>query len=113
MTRDGGAEGASLGPADKHSRHVPVLISEVLETLQPRNGETYVDGTFGAGGYSRAILEKADCVVLALDRDPNAVRGAASLVAQFPDRLKSRGAASRQADRRRRSRYRRFFHAAR
>lgn len=88
MTRDGGAEGASLGPADKHSRHVPVLISEVLETLQPRNGETYVDGTFGAGGYSRAILEKADCFVLALDRDPNAVRGAASLVAQFPDRLK-------------------------
>ncbi|CCB63562.1 MULTISPECIES: 16S rRNA (cytosine(1402)-N(4))-methyltransferase RsmH [unclassified Hyphomicrobium] len=88
MTRGGGAEGASLGPADKHPRHIPVLISEVLETLAPKAGETYIDGTFGAGGYTRAILEKADCSVLALDRDPNAIRGAAPLIAQFGRRLK-------------------------
>ncbi|MBS0232405.1 MAG: 16S rRNA (cytosine(1402)-N(4))-methyltransferase RsmH [Proteobacteria bacterium] len=88
MTRGGGAEGASLGPADKHPRHIPVLISEVLEALAPKSRETYIDGTFGAGGYTRAILEAADCSVLALDRDPNAIRDAAPLVAHFGGRLK-------------------------
>ncbi len=88
MTRGGGAEGTPLGPADKHPRHIPVLISEVLETLAPKSGETYIDGTFGAGGYTRAILEAADCNVLALDRDPNAIRDAAPHVAHFGGRLK-------------------------
>jgi 16S rRNA (cytosine1402-N4)-methyltransferase len=88
MTRGGGAEGASLGPADKHPRHIPVLISEVLETLAPKSGETYIDGTFGAGGYTRAILDAANCNVIALDRDPNAVRDAAPLLAHFGERLK-------------------------
>jgi 16S rRNA (cytosine1402-N4)-methyltransferase len=88
MTRGGGAEGASLGPADKHPRHIPVLISEVLEALAPKDGETLVDGTFGAGGYTRAILQAANCSVLALDRDPNAVRKGATLVAEFGDRLR-------------------------
>jgi len=88
MTRGGGAEGASLGPADKHPRHIPVLISEVLEALAPKDGETYIDGTFGAGGYTRAILEAANCTVLGLDRDPNAVRDSAPLVAHFGGRLK-------------------------
>ncbi len=87
MTRGGGAEGASLGPAEKPPRHIPVLRSEVLETLSPKAGETYIDGTFGAGGYTRAILEAADCRVLALDRDPNAIRGAAPLLAEFGPRL--------------------------
>jgi 16S rRNA (cytosine1402-N4)-methyltransferase len=88
MTRGGGAEGASLGPADKHPRHIPVLVSEVLETLSPQDGETYIDGTFGAGGYTRGILEAANCSVLALDRDPNAIRDSAALVAHFAGRLK-------------------------
>jgi 16S rRNA (cytosine1402-N4)-methyltransferase len=88
MTRGGGAEGASLGPADKHPRHIPVLISEVLETLAPKDGETFIDGTFGAGGYTRAILEAANCSVLALDRDPNAIRDSAPLVERFAGRLK-------------------------
>ncbi|MGQ0671447.1 MAG: 16S rRNA (cytosine(1402)-N(4))-methyltransferase RsmH [Hyphomicrobium sp.] len=68
-------------------RHIPVLISEVLEQLAPVPGETYIDATFGAGGYSRALLEATDCKVLALDRDPHAVRDAAALCAQFPGRL--------------------------
>jgi 16S rRNA (cytosine1402-N4)-methyltransferase len=88
MTRGGGAEGASLGPAEKPSRHIPVLVSEVLETLGPKDGETYIDGTFGAGGYTRAILGAANCNVLALDRDPNAIRDSAKLVEEFAGRLK-------------------------
>ena len=72
----------------ENPRHIPVLISEVLETLGPKDGETYIDGTFGAGGYTRAILEAANCSVLALDRDPNAIRGAAPLIEQFGGRLK-------------------------
>ena len=52
--------------------HIPVMLKEVVETLSPKDGEVYVDGTFGAGGYSRAFLESADCTVIAIDRDPAA-----------------------------------------
>ncbi len=58
--------------------HVPVLIAEVLEALQPAPGATVVDGTFGAGGYSRAFL-KAGASVIAFDRDPTAARFAEGL----------------------------------
>ena len=51
--------------------HVPVLLPDVLKALDPKDGERYVDGTFGAGGYTRAILDAAECSVLGLDRDPN------------------------------------------
>ncbi|MEE2526329.1 16S rRNA (cytosine(1402)-N(4))-methyltransferase RsmH [Hyphobacterium sp. HN65] len=51
--------------------HVPVLLDEVLHALEPRDGALYIDGTFGAGGYSRAILSAANCRVLGIDRDPN------------------------------------------
>ncbi len=47
----------------------------------------YIDGTFGGGGYSRAILEAADCSVLGIDRDPDAIARGAALVAQFAGRL--------------------------
>ena len=64
-----------------------MLLAEVVDILQPRDGGVYVDGTFGAGGYSQAILEQADCVVYAIDRDPNAIAGGASMVAAFEGRL--------------------------
>ncbi len=67
--------------------HDPVLIDEVIGSLQPRAGGQYVDGTFGAGGYSRAILEAADCKVWAIDRDPDVIRHAAEIVAEFEGRL--------------------------
>ena len=60
-------------------RHKPVLLEEVMASMKPRDGEVYVDGTFGAGGYSRAMLEAADCQVFALDRDPAAVAGGQGL----------------------------------
>ncbi len=51
-------------------KHIPVMLQEVLAALKPQKGEVYVDATFGNGGYTKAILETADCKVIALDRDP-------------------------------------------
>lgn len=52
--------------------HIPVLLTEAVDALAPRDGGFYVDATFGAGGYSRAILDRADCQVVGIDRDPDA-----------------------------------------
>jgi 16S rRNA (cytosine1402-N4)-methyltransferase len=67
--------------------HRAVLLTEVIEALSPRDGAIYVDGTFGAGGYSRALLEAARCTVWAIDRDPDAVKGAAPLLDRYAGRL--------------------------
>jgi 16S rRNA (cytosine1402-N4)-methyltransferase len=69
------------------ARHRPVMLAEVLSALTPRDGGIYIDGTFGAGGYTRGLLGAADCKVLAIDRDPDAIKGGAALVSAFPDRL--------------------------
>lgn len=50
-------------------KHAPVMLSEVIETLNPTDGGIYVDGTFGAGGYTRGILNAAKCRVIAFDQD--------------------------------------------
>ncbi|MGE0023452.1 MAG: 16S rRNA (cytosine(1402)-N(4))-methyltransferase RsmH [Hyphomicrobium sp.] len=76
------------GPVARDARaHIPVLLSEVLEQLQPKAGEAYIDGTFGAGGYSRAILEAAPCRVIAIERDPTAFANGQALVDTFSPRL--------------------------
>jgi len=67
--------------------HVPVMIDRVLAILAPRDGAILVDGTFGAGGYSRAFLDAARCRVWAIDRDPEAVRRGATLARDYPDRF--------------------------
>ena len=78
-----GRRGMSAGA----SRHVPVLLREVLEQLQPREGGSYVDATFGAGGYSRAILETSGTRVIGIDRDRTAIAGGFDLVEQAGGRL--------------------------
>jgi 16S rRNA (cytosine1402-N4)-methyltransferase len=66
--------------------HISVMLPEVLDALAAQPGQTVVDGTFGAGGYSRAILETGASVV-AFDRDPSAARFAAPLTAAGGFRL--------------------------
>jgi 16S rRNA (cytosine1402-N4)-methyltransferase len=73
------------GPAQ--ASHAPVMLPEVLAMLAPHDGGIYLDGTFGGGGYARAILEQARCTLWAIDRDPEAIERGASLVAQYPGRL--------------------------
>lgn len=82
MTASGGRGGAG-----DTSRHVPVLLAEVLATLTPADGEVFIDGTFGAGGYSHAILEAAATRVVAIDRDPTAIAGGAALAAHHAGQL--------------------------
>jgi len=67
--------------------HIPVLLREVLDVLTPRDGAVYVDATFGAGGYSAAFLEAAQCTVWGVDRDPDAVGRAEGLMQRYPGRL--------------------------
>jgi len=67
--------------------HVSVLRDEVVRALAPKSGGVYVDGTFGAGGYSRALLQAADCTVWGIDRDPLAQGFGADLQVEFPGKI--------------------------
>ena len=67
--------------------HAPVLAHEVLAALNTQDGGAYVDGTFGAGGYSRLLLQAANCKVVAIDRDPSVAALAQAMQQQFPGRL--------------------------
>ena len=69
-------------------RHIPVLAREVVDALCPRDGGRYVDGTFGAGGYSSAVLDRARCQVIALDRDPDAIAAGHALAERYAPRLR-------------------------
>ncbi|MDK4731209.1 16S rRNA (cytosine(1402)-N(4))-methyltransferase RsmH [Rhizobium sp. CNPSo 3490] len=78
----GGSADAGGGPV----RHIPVLLNEVLAALSPAPGKLILDGTFGAGGYSAAILA-AGAEVIALDRDPSAIAAGQAMVAAHAGRL--------------------------
>jgi 16S rRNA (cytosine1402-N4)-methyltransferase len=67
--------------------HVPVLLGAALGVLAPRDDAVYVDGTFGGGGYSRALLASAHCRVFGIDRDPDAVRRGQQLADDYAGRL--------------------------
>lgn len=69
------------------ANHTPVMLKEVIAALAPKSGGVYVDATFGAGGYSRAILNAADCTVYGFDRDPTAIERAKEWASQFAGRL--------------------------
>ena len=89
-----GGDGQGTGVAGGPARHVPVLREEVLAALAiagdsaANSAGLYLDGTFGAGGYTAAILATPGTRVLALDRDPTAIAGGAKLVDNFGDRLR-------------------------
>jgi len=72
---------------DAAAPHVPVLLDEVIAALAIVPGEIHVDGTFGAGGYTRAILDKGAAKVFAFDRDPEAIRYGEALAASSGGRL--------------------------
>ena len=80
-----GSDGSAVagGPA----LHIPVLGRPAVEFLNIRDGGVYIDATFGAGGYTRAMLAAADCKVIGIDRDPSAIALGADLVRQAGDRL--------------------------
>lgn len=67
--------------------HVPVLLNEVIEMLSPKGGGVYFDGTFGGGGYARAILDAANCTVIACDRDPFVKKIAANFTNEYKRRF--------------------------
>ena len=73
--------------ATMRQKHIPVMLKEVLEHLQPKAGEIYVDATFGNGGYTEAILKKADCKVIAIDRDPTVLPRVQELKDLYGDRF--------------------------
>ena len=79
----GNGENAVGGPA----RHIPVLLDEVLAALAPAAGDLVVDGTFGAGGYTRAILD-GGAYVIAIDRDPDAIEAGRALERESGGRLR-------------------------
>jgi 16S rRNA (cytosine1402-N4)-methyltransferase len=82
MTAGSGGDAAG-GPA----RHVPVLVRAAIEQLHVHDGGVYLDGTFGAGGYSQAILAAAEVQVIGIDRDQSAIAHGAGLVLQVGRRL--------------------------
>jgi len=67
--------------------HVPVMLEEVMAVLRPRDDAIYVDGTFGGGGYTAALLSRAKCRVYGIDRDPQAIARGRALADRFSGRL--------------------------
>jgi 16S rRNA (cytosine1402-N4)-methyltransferase len=80
--------------------HVPVLLEECLALLNPQSGRAYLDCTFGGGGHSTAILERAVNITLdAMDRDPAALERAQSLLQRFPKNFRFHSEDFRNLDR--------------
>jgi 16S rRNA (cytosine1402-N4)-methyltransferase len=79
--------GENLDAGGGPVRHIPVLLDEVMAALAPFEGGVFVDGTFGAGGYTRALLD-AGARVVAVDRDPDAIRDGEAMVEASGGRLR-------------------------
>lgn len=72
------------------SKHISILVTEILDALQPSSGGTYLDGTFGGGGHTRAILERSqpEGRVIAVDRDPTVSVFAEELIEKYGNRFR-------------------------
>src|SRR6476660_4387330 len=81
------AGGGGSAVAGGSALHIPVLGRPAVDFLNVRDGGVYIDGTFGAGGYTRAILAGANCKVIGVDRDRHAVVLGAGLVEEAKGRL--------------------------
>ena len=68
--------------------HVPVMVESVLEFLQPLESGVFVDGTFGRGGYTTAILENGNAKVIAIDKDHEAITYGNALLLKYSGRLR-------------------------
>ena len=77
----------TLPDGKQSAPHIPVLLAEVLSAVAAQDGDIIIDGTFGAGGYSAAILAAANCKVIAIDRDPTVIAAGQKMVAKFAPRL--------------------------
>ena len=74
-------------PVNEPVAHIPVLRDEVVSSLAPIDSDIILDGTFGAGGYSRAILDNAKATVYAIDRDPSAVERGRAMEREYAGRF--------------------------
>jgi 16S rRNA (cytosine1402-N4)-methyltransferase len=74
--------------AVRSAAHIPVLLDAMVAALAPRDDAVYVDGTFGSGGYSEALLNAAHCRVFGIDRDPEAARRGGDLAGRYGERLR-------------------------
>lgn len=68
-------------------KHTSVLLNESIELLNVKDGGIYVDGTLGGGGHSEAILKKANCRLIGIDRDDDALKAAGERLKPFGDRV--------------------------
>lgn len=80
---------APVGPLEPPPAHLPVLLEETIDWLQPRPGGRYCDATVGLGGHAQAILDRSapDGQLIGLDRDRDALAAAGSALQRFGDRV--------------------------
>jgi len=73
--------------SSEETKHQPVMLDQVLSIISPQHGGTFIDCTFGGGGYSNAILKHSNTKVFAIDRDDSVKKYANNLVKKFPNRF--------------------------
>ena len=70
------------------TKHYPVLLKEIISIISPQYGGTFIDCTFGQGGYTREILKNKNNKVIGFDRDSESLKVAKKIEKEFPDRFK-------------------------
>ena len=69
------------------TKHYPVLLKEIISIISPQYGGTFIDCTFGQGGYTQEILKNKDNKVIGFDRDSESLKVAKEIEKEFPDRF--------------------------